>query len=60
MNTYEIVIRENHQFAGVRGDTVASVGLDGVAAQPREQENLQGVNSFLLAATKYVRPIGSR
>jgi hypothetical protein len=51
MNTYEIVIRENHQFAGVRGDTVASsVGLDGVAAQPREQENLQGVNSFLLAA----------
>src|ERR1700687_5040994 len=33
--------REDHQFAGARGDTVApTVGLDRIAAKPREQEEL--------------------
>src|SRR6202030_645425 len=35
--------REDHQFAGAWGDTVApTVGRDRIAAQPREQEDLPG------------------
>jgi hypothetical protein len=56
MNTYENRDREDHQFAGVRSDSVTpTVGLDRVAAQPREQEGLLG-RQFISAGGYQIRP----
>jgi hypothetical protein len=53
--------REDPQFTGARGDTVARPwATTGLPRNLVSKKTYRGVNSFLLGATKYVSPFGSR
>ena len=61
MNTYKIVTEKIINLLEWRViPWRSSVGLDGVAAQPREQEDLRGFIHFCRRPPNTSRPIGSR